>query len=208
MKTFYAIAIALIIGVETFAQDVIRLPEPKWDDNNGGKATLVDVLKNRRSEREYSTEALSDQVLSNVLWAACGINRPAEKKITAPSAVNAQDIVVFVCRSDGAFRYDALNNTLVKVSSKDLRKDVAANQAFSAVAPVSLVLVSDMNKFRSPRAELGAMDAGYVSQNICLICTAMRLKTVPRATMNKEVLSKELGLKDNQILELNHPIGK
>ena len=208
MKRFYAIAIALMIGAGAFAQDVIRLPQPKWDDNNGGKATLVEVLKNRRSEREYSKEALSDQVLSNVLWAACGINRPAEKKITAPSAINAQDIIVFVCRSDGAFRYDALNNILIKVSSKDLRKDVAANQAFSAVAPVSLVLVSDLNKFRSPRAELGAMDAGYVSENICLICTAMGLKTVPRATMNKEVLSKELGLIDNQILELNHPIGK
>lgn len=208
MKRFYAIAIALMIGAGAFAQDVIPLPQPKWDDNNGGKATLVDVLKNRRSEREYSKEALSDQVLSNVLWAACGINRPAEKKITAPSAINAQDVIVFVCRSDGAFRYDALNNTLIKVSSKDLRKDVAANQAFSAVAPVSLVLVSDLNKFRSPRAELGAMDAGYVSENICLICTAMGLKTVPRATMNKEVLAKELGLIDNQILELNHPIGK
>lgn len=208
MRRFYAIAIALMIGAGAFAQDVIRLPQPKWDDNNGGKATLVEVLKNRRSEREYSKEALSDQVLSNVLWAACGINRPAEKKITAPSAINAQDIIVFVCRSDGAFRYDALNNTLIKVSSKDLRKDVAANQAFSAVAPVSLVLVSDLNKFRSPRAELGAMDAGYVSENICLICTAMGLKTVPRATMNKEVLAKELGLIDNQILELNHPIGK
>ena len=208
MKRFYAIAIVLMIGAGAFAQDVIRLPQPKWDDNNGGKATLVEVLKNRRSEREYSKEALSDQVLSNVLWAACGINRPAEKKITAPSAINAQDVIVFVCRSDGAFRYDALNNTLIKVSSKDLRKDVAANQAFSAVAPVSLVLVSDLNKFRSPRAELGAMDAGYVSENICLICTAMGLKTVPRATMNKEVLAKELGLIDNQILELNHPIGK
>ena len=177
MKRFYAIAIALMIGAGAFAQDVIRLPQPKWDDNNGGKATLVEVLKNRRSEREYSKEALSDQVLSNVLWAACGINRPAEKKITAPSAINAQDVIVFVCRSDGAFRYDALNNTLIKVSSKDLRKDVAANQAFSAVAPVSLVLVSDLNKFRSPRAELGAMDAGYVSENICLICTAMGLKS-------------------------------
>ena len=208
MRRFYAIAIALMIGAGAFAQDVIRLPQPKWDDNNGGKATLVEVLKNRRSEREYSKEALSDQVLSNVLWSACGINRPAEKKITAPSAINAQDVIVFVCRSDGAFRYDALNNTLIKVSSKDLRKDVAANQAFSAVAPVSLVLVSDLNKFRSPRAELGAMDAGYVSENICLICTAMGLKTVPRATMNKEVLAKELGLIDNQILELNHPIGK
>jgi nitroreductase len=208
MRRFYAIAIALMIGAGAFAQDVIRLPQPEWDDNNGGKATLVEVLKNRRSEREYSKEALSAQVLSNVLWAACGINRPAEKKITAPSAINAQDVIVFVCRSDGAFRYDALNNTLNKVSSKDLRKDVAANQAFSAVAPVSLVLVSDLNKFRSPRAELGAMDAGYVSENICLICTAMGLKTVPRATMNKEVLAKELGLIDNQILELNHPIGK
>ena len=208
MRRFYAIAIALMIGAGAFAQDVIPLPQPKWDDKNGGKATLVEVLKNRRSEREYSKDALSDQVLSNVLWAACGINRPAEKKITAPSAINAQDVIVFVCRSDGAFRYDALNNTLIKVSSKDLRKDVAANQAFSAVAPVSLVLVSDLNKFRSPRAELGAMDAGYVSENICLICTAMGLKTVPRATMNKEVLAKELGLIDNQILELNHPIGK
>lgn len=208
MKRFYAIAIALMIGAGAFAQDVIPLPQPKWDDNKGGKATLVEVLKNRRSEREYSKEALSDQVLSNVLWAACGINRPTEKKITAPSAINAQDVIVFVCRSDGAFRYDALNNTLIKVSSKDLRKDVAANQAFSAVAPVSLVLVSDLNKFRSPRSELGAMDAGYVSENICLICTAMGLKTVPRATMNKEVLAKELGLIDNQILELNHPIGK
>ena len=208
MRRFYAIAIALMIGAGACAKDVISLPQPKWDDNNGGKATLVEVLKNRRSEREYSKEALSDQVLSNVLWAACGINRPAEKKITAPSAINAQDVIVFVCRSDGAFRYDALNNTLIKVSSKDLRKDVAANQAFSAVAPVSLVLVSDLNKFRSPRAELGAMDAGYVSENICLICTAMGLKTVPRATMNKEVLDKELGLIDNQILELNHPIGK
>ena len=78
-----------------------------------------------------------------------------------------------------------------------------------------LVMVADISRYpeglaaqRDNVERLACMDAGYVSENICLICTAMGLKTVPRATMNKEVLAKELGLIDNQILELNHPIGK
>jgi nitroreductase len=141
-----------------------------------------------------------------VWWAACGKNR-ADGRITAPSAVNAQDVMVFVCRSDGAYLYDGQKNTLTLVSSKDLRKAIAGRQSFAATAPVALVLVSDLNKLPQGNKMLGAMDAGYVSENICLACTALGLATVPRATMDHTVLTRELQLTENQELMLNNPIG-
>ena len=144
--------------------------------------------------------------MSNLLWAACGINRPGQGRITAPSAINAQDITVYVCRQDGAWKYDAAAHALTKVSDKDLRKQVAGFQDFAATAPVSLVLVSDISKVRN-HSELGAMDAGYVSENICLACTALGLATVPRATMDKAELAKELKLGDSEVLMLNNPVG-
>ena len=94
----------------------------------------------------------------------------------------------------------------MKVSAKDLRALVADRQEFAATAPVSLVMVSDVSKVRN-HSDLGAMDAGYVSENICLACTALGLATVPRATMNKEQLKKELQLGDSDVLMLNNPVG-
>ncbi len=168
---------------------------------------MPEVLRQRRSERVFTAQPLSDMELSKLLWAACGVNRPKEGKITAPSAINGQDILVFVCDASGAWRYEAAAHRLVKVSDKDLRPDVAGRQEFASKAPVCLVLVSDISKVLKHR-ELGAMDAGYVSENICLACTAMELKTVPRASMNHAVLAKELGLTDTQIPMLNHPVGR
>ena len=150
---------------------------------------------------------MTDQELSNILWGACGINRPESKRLTAPSAVNAQDIIVYVCRADGAWRYDAQQNTLTRITELDLRKAVAGRQPFAANAPVCLLLVSDLSKLRGNR-EYGAMDAGYVSENIYLICTAMGLKTVARAMMERDALVRELGLNDSQVPMLNHPIGR
>ena len=196
----------LVMSVTTHAQGVKQLPRPEWNNSSDGSITLVDALTFRRSEREFAATPLTDGELSKILWAACGLNRPAEGRITAPSAINAQDITVFVCREDGAWRYDAQNHQLVNVTGKDLRKAVAGRQDFAAKAPVSLVLVSDISKVRN-LSELGAMDAGYVSENICLICTAMNLATVPRATMDSDVLKKELGLSASQLPMLNHPIG-
>ena len=174
------------------------------------KMTLMESLQQRHSVRDFSDKAVSDADLSELLWAACGINRPDTKKITAPSAINAQDILVYVCTKDGAWLYVPDGNSLQKVSDKDLRPAVAGRQEAVAVAPVSLVLVSDRTKFgdRAKGAEvMGAIDAGYVSQNICLACTALGLATVPRMTMDKETLAKELHLDENKTLLVNHPVG-
>ena len=76
------------------AQDTIHLPKPSLDN----KVTLMQALQNRHSTREYADKQIPDDVLSTVLWAACGINRASEGRITAPSAINAQDIQVYVVR--------------------------------------------------------------------------------------------------------------
>lgn len=184
----------------------VKLPEP---DKNVSM-TLYQALQQRKSVREYSTKDIDDMKLSQLLWAAVGINRP-DGHLTAPTAINAQDITVYVCRKDGAYLYVAKGNTLQKVSDKDLRKSVASAQAFAADAPISLVIVTDNAKFRGGSTNgptiSGAIDAGYVSQNIDLACEALGLCTVPRATMDKEALKKELKLTDSQNPILNHPIG-
>ncbi|MDD6002042.1 MAG: nitroreductase family protein [Bacteroidales bacterium] len=184
----------------------VKLPEP---DKNVSM-TLYQALQQRKSVREYSTKDIDDMKLSQLLWAAVGINRP-DGHLTAPTAINAQDITVYVCRKDGAYLYVAKDNTLQKVSDKDLRKSVASAQAFAADAPISLVIVTDNAKFRGGSTNgptiSGAIDAGYVSQNIDLACEALGLCTVPRATMDKDALKKELKLTDSQNAILNHPIG-
>ena len=207
-----AVAVVAATGIATTscqnanASDTRSLPVP----TKSAKMTLMESLQQRHSVRDFSDKAVSDADLSELLWAACGINRPDTKKITAPSAINAQDILVYVCTKDGAWLYLPDGNSLKKVSDKDLRRAIAGPQESVAVAPVNLVLVSDRTKFgdRSEgAATMGAIDAGYVSQNICLACTALGLATVPRMSMDKETLAKELQLDDTKTLLLNHPVG-
>ena len=202
MRRLYIVAIIMIAHLSCMAQSKVELPAPVASGGMG----LFEVLQKRASIREYSDKDISDKTLSQVLWAACGKNRP-DGRITAPSAVNAQDVVVYVCKANGAFLYDAQNDTLVQVSKKDLRKAVAGRQEFAAKAPVSLVLVSNLEKLPRANEMLGAMDVGYVSENICLACTALGLATVPRATMDIEVLNNELGLGEKQVPMLNNPVG-
>ena len=203
---FTAMSFVAVAVVAAGQSDTRSLPAP----TKSAKMTLMESLQQRHSVRDFSDKAVSDADLSELLWAACGINRPDTKKITAPSAINAQDILVYVCTKDGAWLYVPDGNSLQKVSDKDLRSAVAGRQEAVAVAPVSLILVSDRTKFgdRAKGAEvMGAIDAGYVSQNICLACTALGLATVPRMTMDKETLAKELHLDENKTLLVNHPVG-
>lgn len=190
-------------GLVSMAQKNITLPPTSIPT----EVTLMKALSNRQSTREFSTQQISLQKLSNLLWAANGINRTDGKR-TAPSAVNAQDIDIYVCRADGAYRYDAQKNMLEFITNKDLRSAVAGGQDFVKQAPVCLVLVSDAAKFtRGGGDKFGGVDAGYVSQNICLYCAADGLATVPRASMDSATLKKELKLTDKQTPWLNHPVG-
>lgn len=200
-----ACAALLMATASCKAQDV-KLPSPSLDNN----VTLMQSLQNRHSSREFADRQIPNDVLSTVLWAACGINRPESGKITAPSAINAQDILVYVVRKDGAFLYKPESNSLTKVSDKDLRQQVAGRQAFAATAPVSLVLVSDHGKFgghSNGASRMGILDAGYVSENICLVCSALGLNTVPRMTMDVDGLKKELNLDDSFDFIVNSQIG-
>lgn len=185
-----------------WAQQTISLPQP----DKTVSTTLFTALQNRHSDRDFATTPVSDAVLSQVLWAATGVNRP-DGKLTVPSANNVKDINVYVCRQDGAYKYIPASHSLVKVTDKDLRKIITNTQPAIADAPVLLVLTSDMSKIRSRSELVSHIDAGYVSQNICLVCAALNLGTVPRMQMDKNTLKSELKLKDDEILILNHPVG-
>ena len=185
----------------------IKLLEP----DKSLDATLMQALSERQSVRDFSDRMLSLEELSSLLWAANGVNREDGRR-TAPSAVNAQDIDIYVCLASGAYLYDAKQSQLVRVSTEDLRPAVAGRQQVSA--PIFLVLVGDIARYperlasqRSVVESFAAMDAGYVSGNIGLYCAAAKLATVPRASMDTEALTKALGLKETQILLLNNPVG-
>lgn len=207
MKKIFTVACLamLMVSATCKAQDNIQLPEPSKDNN----VTLMQALQNRHSARDFADKEISDDVLSTLLWSATGVNRD-NGKLTAPSASNAQDIRVYVIRQNGAFLYNPHDNTLQKVSDKDLRASVASRQTAVAAAPLDLVLVSDHSKFggNSDRASrVGAIDAGYISQNICLACTALGLNTVPRMTMDSDALRQALNLDDSFDFIVNNVIG-
>ena len=146
-----------------------------------------------------------------MLWAANGINRPGDGKRTAPSAMNKQDVDVYVIIEKAAYVYDAKNHSLNLVAEGDHRSSVAGGQDFVLQAPVSIVLVSDLSRLGDPQNErvqtMGAVDVGIVSQNISIFCAAANLATVPRASMDLDALKATLGLTESQLPIINHPVG-
>ncbi|MDD4589094.1 MAG: SagB/ThcOx family dehydrogenase [Parabacteroides sp.] len=207
MKKLLFIVCSLFLIMSMNAQKQIKLNAP----NKSRGTTVMKALSERHSVRDFSSKELSLQDLSDLLWAANGINR-SDGKRTAPSAMNKQDVDIYVIMKSGAYLYDAKNQALKPVVSKDLRGDVAGGQDFVKAAPVSLVLVSDISRFGSMASKemntiMGAVDVGTVCQNINLFCAATGLITVPRASMEKEALKQSLKLTDNQILIMNNPVG-
>jgi SagB-type dehydrogenase family enzyme len=176
---------------------------------------FMQALSVKASVRAFSDRELSPQDLSDLLWAANGLNRPAEKKYTASSAMNAHDIDVYVFLKQGAYLYDADRHVLYRVLEGDLRGQIALQRADRPAdpsnPPVQILLVSSTARFRGGTKELkqewGAIDAGIVSQNISLFCAATNLRTCPKAYMDREKLRALLKLDESQLLLLNHPVG-
>lgn len=200
------------------AQDMgdIKLPPPSQTRGSNMMKTLAD----RSSHRESTPRELSLQDLSDLLWAANGINRPTEHKRTAPSAMNKQDIDLYVFLRKGTYKYQASGHSLKYMLKGDNRNAVIAGQDYEKLKnfPVFVVLVSDLSKFGvvdlskfSVKNEglkmAAAMDAGIISQNINLFCSAVGWNTVPRITMNVEDLRKLLKLGDKQLPLMNNPVG-
>jgi len=170
----------------------------------------MEVLKNRKSSREFSTEKLPLQVLSNMLWAAWGINRPESGKHTAPSARNRQEIDVYVALAEGLYLYDAKAHTLVPVLAKDIRA-MTGGQPFVKDAPVNLIYVSDLSKMSNAPADqkdfYSATDTGFISQNVYLYCASEGLATVVRGYVDRAALAKAMKLRPNQKVILAQSVG-
>ena len=171
---------------------------------------VMKALSLRASANEYDTTRISRQDLSDLLWAANGINRPDLGKRTAPSAINAQDIDVYVCMASGTYLYDAKKHALDLMITGDYRKLVAGRQENVAKAPVICLLVSDISRFKfgadSIKLVWAAEDAGIVSQNISLFCASVGLATRPRTTMDLVKLREVLKLSKSQYVMLNNPV--
>jgi len=193
---------------QSFAQDLKTIVLNPPDLKQG--FPVMEALSLRASADEFSDTKLSLQDISDLLWAANGVNRKEIGKRTAPSAMNAQDIDIYVFEEEGVYLYEALSHVLNPMVSGDQRGLVAGHQVEVAKAAVILVLVSDISKFKSGEDTLklswAALDAGIVSQNISVFCAGVGLNTRPRASMDLEKLRSVLHLKDSQHLMLNNPV--
>lgn len=198
--------VALLMSAScVLAQDLkpIPLPQPQTD---GGRP-LMQVLKERKTTREFAANKLPAQLLSNLLWAAFGVNRPDGRR-TAPSAMNWQEMDIYVATSDGLFLYDAKGNRLEAVLAQDLRA-ATGTQPFVATAPLDLVYVADLSKTGSgPDAEVyTAADAGFVAQNVYLFCASEGLATVVRGSIDRAALAKAMKLRPEQKIILAQTVG-
>lgn len=198
----------LLLSVSTTAQTQqnISLPAP---DTTGGKP-LMQALKERQTIRSFSSDSLSLPVISNLLWAACGVNRPESGKRTAPSAMNWQEIDVYVAIHNGMYVYRPDRHMLEKLSDKDLRS-LTGSQAFVADAPVNLIYVADYSRMgnatEDDKKTYSAADAAFISQNVYLFCASEQLATVVRGSVDREKLAEALHLSPEQHVVLAQTVG-
>jgi nitroreductase len=187
------------------ARRTIKLPPP---DKRGG-LPLMQALARRRSSREFQRKPLPLPVLSNLLGAAFGVNRRGGGR-TAPSAINAQEIDVYVALPDGAYLYDARAHCLRLVAGSDLRR-VTGYQDFVDDAPLDLVYVADHSRMRmipvKQRESYASAAAGAIAQNVYLYAASAGLATVIRAWIDRAAIANALGLTHDQQVLLSQTAG-
>ncbi len=208
-----AMALTLFVTVASvaatgLAQDTssMKLPEP----NMKGGMPLMEALSMRQTQREFSDRELPDHVLSDLLWAAFGVNRPESGKRTAPSAMNLQEIDIYVALAGGLYLFRPEEHDLQKISGDDIRSKTGS-QDFVAGAPVNLVFVADYSRMtRGSDADkdfYSATDTGFISQNVYLYCASEGLATVVRGWVDREALAKTMGLREDQKIILAQTVG-
>lgn len=183
----------------------VSLPPP---EKHGG-LPLMEALARRHSSRDFAPDPLPLQLLSNLLWAAYGINR-ADGGRTAPSALNVQEIDVFVALPSGAYRYAAAMHELQLVALSDLRR-VTGYQDFVDEAPLDVVYVADHSRMSlvpvGQRESYASVAAGAITQNVYLFAASNGLATVIRAWIDRAAIADALGLTHDQQVLLSQTVG-
>ena len=184
----------------------IKLPPPQ----TGGGKPLMQALKDRHSSREFSGRELPPEVLSSLLWAAFGINRPRTGGRTAPSAHDWEEIDVYVATAKGLYLYEPRDHTLKLVLAQDVRAKTGM-QAFVGEAPLNLIYVADLTRMTEATPEDKAWysgpDAGFVAQNVYLFCASEGLAVVVRGMVDRAALGKLMSLTPEEKIILAQTVG-
>jgi SagB-type dehydrogenase family enzyme len=201
-------SLCLSLLLPAFAEDMkpINLPAPNLEQSK----PLMQALKERKTSREYGNAKLEPQTLSNLLWAAFGVNRADTGRRTAPSAYNHQEIDIYVAAADGLFLYDAKANSLIPITSEDIRP-LTGTQSFFKDAAVNLVYVADLTKMgegdEATHMLIAAADTGFIAENVYLYCASEGLATVFRASIDKKKLAEAMKLKADQRITFAQTVG-
>jgi SagB-type dehydrogenase family enzyme len=197
MKKLFTLILLTIFTLSMNAQD-IKLVSPQ----KKGGMPLMKALANRKTNRDFTQQELTPQQLSNLLWAAVGVNRPDGRR-TAPTARNAQQIEIYVLNKKGAYLYMPKEHILKLIAAGDHRKSGASQERFQE-CPLMLILVANYDKMEGFSAEAKAMyeatDAGNVSQNIYLYCASEGLATCALGSIHRDKLQELLKYNGKAIL--------
>lgn len=204
MNRSLMIFVALFAFINAFSQN-IDLPESK----KTGGMSLMDALAKRSTARNFDTKEISMQQLSNLLWAAFGVNRPDGRR-TAPSSRNKQETDIYVLLKQGAFVYDAKNNKLIQAVAEDIR-NLGGTQPFVKDAPVTLIYVADLSKSEDGseayKINTAFINVGFIGQNVYLFCASEGLITGARTSIDYASLGTKLGLRPDQKIILGQSVG-
>lgn len=208
MKKICVLILTISIMSNVTSQN-IQLPKPQTE----GGMPLMEALSKRETNRDFDNKPqFSKQVLSNILWAANGINRNDIGKRTAPSAMNWQHVDIYVAIKEGVYFMNYHKNTLELIDKGDFRSELGL-QDFVGNATAVFVYVSDRNKFTREGMDEATMAfyegtyCGNISQNVGLFAASEKLKNVIIGYLNKENAKKILKLKEHQRPLLGHLIG-
>jgi len=188
--------------------EVIKLDPPRLD---AGVPTMQ-ALKQRRSEKKFAETKLSRQQISEVLWAADGINRDDGHR-TAPSAMGKYPIDIYVVLEEGVYLYSPAKHDLTPVAQGDFRKQ-CGTQEYVYTSPLNLVYVADYDKFSDIRdasaqkkAEWACMEAGSQAQNVYIYCASEGLATVFRVSIDNEEFGRVIKARPSQSVIAAQTVG-
>jgi nitroreductase len=196
---------AALAAAGASAQELRALPPPRA---HGGQP-LIDALKLRRSTREYADRPLPPQVLSDLLWAAFGINRPSGDR-TAPYWRHVMVMDLYLAMADGVWLYDPKAHALTPYLTADIRA-ATGQQDFVGAAPLNLVYVAHGERMTdvtpADRRLYASVDAGFIGQNVYLFCASEGLATVFRGAVDTDKLGKLLRLPNQQFVTFAQTVG-
>ena len=214
MKKRLTLAVCSVVTILLISSGIIYAQEIKpikllAVQMEGGKP-LMQVLKERKSLREFSSKEIPLQVISDLLWAANGINRLDSGHRTAPSAMNMQEIDIYFAKADGLYLFDAKQNMLIPVVGEDVRA-LTGKQSFIKDAPINLIYVADLSKMGKTSGSdtdfYASADTGFISENVYLYCASAGLATVVRGSIDKSVLAKAMKLRPDQKIIFAQTVG-